>query len=114
MPGVLNGRVAIVTGAGRGIGQAIAKKLAREGARVVVNDLDAVPAQETASEIAASGGEATAFAGSVTATDSAEKLVTAACTRYGSVDIIVNNAGYTWDNVIQKMTDDHPRTSCPQ
>ncbi|MFC5430884.1 SDR family NAD(P)-dependent oxidoreductase [Paraburkholderia denitrificans] len=102
----LEGKVALVTGSGRGIGRAIALKLASEGARLVLNDLDAVPAEEVASEIRAAGGEAVVCAGSVTAPDFAERFVGAAVSEYKGLDIIVNNAGYTWDNVIQKMTDE--------
>ncbi|WP_439687519.1 3-oxoacyl-(Acyl-carrier-protein) reductase 1 [Cupriavidus oxalaticus] len=102
----LHGKVALVTGSGRGIGRAIALKLASEGARLVVNDLDAAPAEEVAAEIRAAGGEAMVCAGSVTAPDFAERLVGTAVGAYQGLDIIVNNAGYTWDNVIQKMSDE--------
>src|SRR5262245_50995449 len=102
----LEGKVALVTGSGRGIGQALAFKLAAEGARVVVNDLDADPANETVEAIRAKGGEAVACAGSVTASDFAERFIKTAVDNYQGIDIIVNNAGYTWDNVIQKMSDE--------
>ncbi|WP_162568651.1 SDR family NAD(P)-dependent oxidoreductase [Variovorax sp. SRS16] len=102
----LQDKVALVTGSGRGIGRAIARKLAAHGARVVVNDLDAQPAEETAAEIRAAGGDAAVCAGSVTDADFAERFVGTAKSRYGAIDIIVNNAGYTWDSVIQKMTDE--------
>ena len=102
----LDGKVALVSGSGRGIGRAIAMKLASEGARVVVNDLDADPANETVSAIRAAGGQAVACVGSVTATDFAERFVGSAIETYQGLDIIVNNAGYTWDTVIQKMTDE--------
>jgi 3-oxoacyl-[acyl-carrier protein] reductase len=101
----LQGKRAIITGAGRGIGQAIAFKLAGEGARVVVNDLDAGPAEETVAAIRARGGEAVAVPGSVVEEGFPERFVQAAVDAYGGVDIIINNAGFTWDNVIQKMTD---------
>ena len=84
----------------------MALKLAAEGARVVVNDLDAAPADETVADIVAAGGEAVACTGSVTAPDFAERFVQTAIERFGGLDIIVNNAGYTWDNVVQKMTDE--------
>ena len=103
--GTLDGKVALVSGSGRGIGLAIASKLAREGARVVVNDLDAAPAEAAVASIKAAGGTAVACIGSVTADGFAEKFVATAVDTYGGLDIIVNNAGYTWDNVIQKMED---------
>ena len=104
--GKLDGRVALVSGSGRGIGRSLALKLAGDGARVVVNDLDADPAQEVAEEIKAMGGEVAVCAGSVTEDGFADSFVKTAMDSFGSVDIIVNNAGYTWDNVIQKMTDE--------
>jgi len=102
----LEGKVALITGSGRGIGRAIALKLAADGARVVVNDLDAEPAQEVVEAIKAMGGEAVACIGSVSAPDFAERFIGTAVEHYQGLDIIVNNAGYTWDNVIQKMTDE--------
>jgi 3-oxoacyl-[acyl-carrier protein] reductase len=102
----LDGKVALITGSGRGIGRAIALKLASEGARVVINDLDNEPAQETLQAIREAGGQAVACVGNVTAPDFAERFVGTAVSEYQGLDIIVNNAGYTWDNVIQKMTDE--------
>ena len=102
----LNGKVALVSGSGRGIGRAIALKLAREGAKVVVNDLDEEPGRAVAAEILAAGGEAVAVNGSVTETGFADRFVGAAMETFGGLDIIVNNAGYTWDATIQKMTDE--------
>jgi 3-oxoacyl-[acyl-carrier protein] reductase len=102
----LEGKVAIVSGSGRGIGREIALKLASEGARVVVNDLDAEPADDTVRTIKAAGGDAIACIGSVTETDFGNRFVAAAVDGFGGLDIIVNNAGYTWDNVIQKMSDE--------
>ncbi|MEN2738694.1 SDR family oxidoreductase [Microbacterium sp. X-17] len=104
--GNLDGRVAIVSGSGRGIGREIALKLAREGAKVVVNDLDPEPAAETVRDIEVAGGAAVACAGSVTADGFAERFVQTAVDAFGGLDIVVNNAGYTWDSVIQKMTDE--------
>jgi 3-oxoacyl-[acyl-carrier protein] reductase len=104
--GTLDGKVALVTGSGRGIGQAIALKLASQGARIVINDLDADPAHETVELIRSAGGEAVACVGSVTAPDFAERYIKTAVDSYQGIDIIVNNAGYTWDDVIQKMTDE--------
>lgn len=102
----LEGKVALITGSGRGIGRSIALKLAAEGARVVINDLDAAPAQEAVDEIRKAGGQAVACVGSVTAPDFAERFVGTAVSEFKGLDIIVNNAGYTWDNVVQKMTDE--------
>ncbi len=102
----LEGKVALITGSGRGIGRAIALKLASEGARIVVNDLDAEPAQEAVQAIREAGGQAVACIGSVTAPDFAERFIGTAVSEYKGLDIIVNNAGYTWDNVIQKMSDE--------
>lgn len=102
----LENKVAIVSGSGRGIGREIALKLASEGARVVINDLDAEPAAQTVAEIVAAGGSAIACAGSVTDGGFADRLVQAAVDAYGGLDIIVNNAGYTWDSVVQKMSDE--------
>lgn len=102
----LDGKVALITGSGRGIGRAIALKLASEGARIVLNDLDDGPAQETLAEIRAAGGQAVACVGNVTAPDFAERFVGTAVSEFQGLDIIVNNAGYTWDSVIQKMSDE--------
>jgi 3-oxoacyl-[acyl-carrier protein] reductase len=102
----LDGKVAIVSGSGRGIGREVALKLAGDGAKVVVNDLDAEPAKETVSAIDAVGGQAVACLGSVTEADFGERFVRTALDSFGGLDIIVNNAGYTWDSVIQKMTDE--------
>jgi 3-oxoacyl-[acyl-carrier protein] reductase len=102
----LENKVAIVSGSGRGIGREIALKLASEGARVVINDLDAEPAAQTVAEIVAAGGSAIACAGSVTDGGFADRFVQAAVDAYGGLDIIVNNAGYTWDSVVQKMSDE--------
>jgi 3-oxoacyl-[acyl-carrier protein] reductase len=104
--GQLDGKIAIVTGSGRGIGQQIALRLARDGAAVVVNDLDEGPAQETLAMIQALGGRAVACNGDVTAADFGERIVNTAVERFGDCHILVNNAGYTWDSVIQKMTDE--------
>ena len=104
--GKLKGKVALVTGGGRGIGRAIALKLASEGANVVVNDLDAEPAESTVAEIQKLGSEAIAFPGSVSEVHFGDRFVKAALDRFNGLDVIVNNAGYTWDNVIQKMSDE--------
>ena len=102
----LENKVAIVSGSGRGIGREIALKLASEGASVVINDLDAEPAAQTVAEIVAAGGSAIACPGSVTDSGFADRFVRTAVDSYGGLDIIVNNAGYTWDSVVQKMSDE--------
>ena len=104
--GQLDGRVAIVTGSGRGIGQAIALRLARDGAAIVVNDLDEAPARETIALIEREGGRAVACNGDVTAKDFGPRIVGTAVEAFGGCHVIVNNAGYTWDSVIQKMSDE--------
>ncbi len=104
--GKLTGKVAYVTGSGRGIGRAVALKLASEGASVVVNDLDQEPADEVVGEITAAGGKGLAVVGSVTEDGFAERFINAGIDAYGGVDIIVNNAGYTWDSMIHKMSDE--------
>jgi 3-oxoacyl-[acyl-carrier protein] reductase len=101
----LSGRTAIVTGAGRGIGRAVALKLAENGAAVVANDLDAGPLSETVA-LAGKSGRVKALAGDITAPGFPDSLANAAQRDFGSIDILVNNAGYTWDSVIQKTTDE--------
>src|SRR6266567_3092252 len=94
--GLIEGKVAILTGSGRGIGAATAKMFGAEGASVVVSDLDPTPAEETAAAIRA---------GDVTDPAFPAQLIQATLDSFGGIDIIVNNAGYTWDAVIQNMTD---------
>lgn len=102
----LDGQVALVTGAGRGIGAAVALKLAGEGAAVVVSELDEQPGAETAELIEGSGGEAHLVVGDVTAPDFGERLVDEALKRFGRIDIVVNNAGAIWNTTILKATDE--------
>ena len=102
----LDGKVALVSGSGRGIGRAIAEKLASEGALVVVNDLDTDIAGETVKAIEVLGSKAVACVGDVTTPDFGTRFMETAVDSFGGVDIIVNNAGYAWDAVIQKMTDE--------
>jgi 3-oxoacyl-[acyl-carrier protein] reductase len=101
--GVLDGKAAIVTGSARGIGRATAELLADQGARVLINDLDGDVAEQAASEIA---GETTVFAGDLTQRSIPDQLVQKAVDEFGRIDIIVNNAGYTWDGVAHKMADE--------
>ncbi|MEW6210882.1 MAG: SDR family oxidoreductase [Acidobacteriota bacterium] len=106
MNGLLEGKTAIITGAGRGIGRATAELFAFHGARVIVSDIDAHPAEEAVGAIRRAGGQALSVAGDVTARDFPQTLVNSALQQFGGLDIIVNNAGYTWDAVIHKMTDE--------
>lgn len=102
----LAGRVALITGSGRGIGRALALKLARDGARVVVNDVDEAAAHEVIHAIREAGGEAVACVGNVTAPDFGERFVGTALQTFNGLDIVVSNAGFTLDGVIQNMADD--------
>jgi 3-oxoacyl-[acyl-carrier protein] reductase len=101
--GVLDGKAAIVTGSARGIGRATAELLAEHGARVLINDLDGDVAEQAASEIS---GDTAVFGGDLTQPGVPDQLVQKAVDEFGQLDIIVNNAGYTWDGVAHKMTDD--------
>jgi 3-oxoacyl-[acyl-carrier protein] reductase len=101
--GLLDEKSAIVTGSARGIGRATAEAFAREGAKVLINDLDGDVAEQAASEIE---GETAVFAGDLTQPGVPDELVSKAVDTFGSVDIVVNNAGYTWDAVVHKMTDE--------
>ncbi|HEU4658920.1 MAG TPA: SDR family NAD(P)-dependent oxidoreductase [Capillimicrobium sp.] len=100
---MLDGRVAIITGSGRGIGRATAELLSREGAKVVINDLDGDVAEQAVSEIA---GEAVVHVGDLTRERAADELVQTAVDAWGRLDIVVNNAGYTIDAPVHKMDDD--------
>jgi 3-oxoacyl-[acyl-carrier protein] reductase len=101
--GVLDGKAAIVTGSARGIGRATAELLAEHGARVLINDLDGDVAEQAASEIQ---GDTAVFAGDLTAEGVCDQLVQKAIDEFGQLDIVVNNAGYTWDGPIHKMSDE--------
>jgi 3-oxoacyl-[acyl-carrier protein] reductase len=101
--GVLDDKVAIVTGSARGIGRATAELLSEHGAKVLINDLDGDVAEQAASEIA---GETTVFAGDLTKGDTPDRLVQAAVDAWGKIDIVVNNAGYTLDGPVHKLSDD--------
>ncbi|MFF3746626.1 SDR family oxidoreductase [Streptomyces kronopolitis] len=115
MTGICAGRVAVVTGAGRGLGRAHALALAAEGAHVVVNDLgvaadgagaSAGPAQQVADEIRAHGGRAVAHSGDITTTDGAASLVATALDTYGRLDTLVNNAGFLRDRMLVSLDED--------
>jgi 3-oxoacyl-[acyl-carrier protein] reductase len=101
--GVLDGKAAIVTGSARGIGRATAELLAEQGARVLINDLDGDVAEQAAAEIS---GETAVFGGDLTREGVCDQLVQKAVDEFGQIDVIVNNAGYTWDGVAHKMTDE--------
>jgi 3-oxoacyl-[acyl-carrier protein] reductase len=101
--GVLDDKVAIVTGSARGIGRATAELLSEQGAKVLINDLDGDVAEQASSEIA---GETTSFAGDLTKEGIPDELVKQAVDAWGRLDIVVNNAGYTWDGPIHKMDDE--------
>ena len=102
----LEGRVAIVTGAARGIGRSIVKKLANEGAQVIANDLDAAPLVESVNKLAQQGLMVHALPGDITEQATAEALVSIALERYGDLHIVVNNAGYIWNSAAVKHTDE--------
>jgi 3-oxoacyl-[acyl-carrier protein] reductase len=101
--GLLDGKAAIVTGSARGIGRATAELFINEGAKVLINDIDGDVAEQAASEI---DGETAVFAGDLTEPGVPDELVAKAIEAFGEVDIIVNNAGYTWDGVVHRMTDE--------
>jgi 3-oxoacyl-[acyl-carrier protein] reductase len=103
--GLIDNKIAIVTGSGRGIGAATAKLLAQHGGRLIVSDLDEQPATETAEAIRAAGGEAVIFCGDVTQPDFPEAFVQKAVEAFGGLDILVNNAGFTWDSMLHTMND---------
>ncbi len=105
MEKMLNGKVCIITGAGRGIAQAAALLFAQEGGKVVVSEIDEAPAKNTVDDIKRSGGEAVAVVGDITVDGAAERIVEAAMDSFKTIDVIVNAAGYTWDALVQNMTD---------
>jgi 3-oxoacyl-[acyl-carrier protein] reductase len=101
--GLLDGKSAIITGSARGIGRATAELFVKEGARVLINDLDSDVAEEASNEI---DGETAVFAGDLTKPDAPDHMVKAAIDAFGQVDAVVNNAGYTWDGVVHRMSDE--------
>jgi 3-oxoacyl-[acyl-carrier protein] reductase len=103
--GLVEGKVAIITGSGRGIGAATAKLLAQQGANIVVSDLDEPAAQETAQVIQTEGGKAVIFCGDVTESTFPDAIVQQAVEAFGTIDILVNNAGFTWDSMLHTMSD---------
>lgn len=107
---MLDGKVAIVTGAGRGIGAATARLFAQEGARLVLNDLDPGPLDDVIQEIQSKGGQAKPVAGDVSNPKTTEALVKAAIDTWEKLDILVNNAGFTWDGTLHKMSDEQWQT----
>jgi 3-oxoacyl-[acyl-carrier protein] reductase len=102
----LTGRVAVITGAGRGIGRALSQKLSGEGALLVLNDLDEAVNAEVVEAVVAQGGRAVACPGDVTAPDFAEALIDAALDAFGGLHIVVNNAGYIWNTAFHNHTDE--------
>jgi 3-oxoacyl-[acyl-carrier protein] reductase len=102
---LLDGKVAIITGSGRGIGSAAARLFAEQGASVVVNDVDAHPAEAVAEAIARAGGRAIQVAGDVTEPAFPARLIEKTLDAFGGIDILVNNAGFTWDAAIGNMSD---------
>lgn len=106
MEKMLKDKVSIITGSGRGIGRQVALMFAREGAKVVVSDIDAEPAEQTVSDIKAAGGDAAMYVGDVTAPDFAKGIVETAVNSWGALHVIVNNAGFTWDALVHKMTEE--------
>ena len=104
--GLLEGKTAVVTGSGRGIGRAVAELMAEHGASVVVNDLDKTAAKETLDALRGGGAKAEAVVGSVTEPDFARQLLSTAKDAFGGFDIIVNNAGYCNDGMIHRMSDE--------
>lgn len=103
---LLENKVAIITGSGRGIGAAAANLYAGHGAKVVVTDIDPQPAEETVAAIKALGGTALAVPADVTDAGGVEELIGQTVSTFGGIDILVNNAGYTWDGMLHKMGDD--------
>jgi len=101
----LEGHVVIITGSGQGIGEHAARHFAREGALVVVSDLDAMKSQRVSSEINNSGGKSISVPGDVTDPNYAENVVQATIKAFGKINVIVNNAGFTWDGMAHKMSD---------
>ncbi len=102
---LLEDKVAIITGSGRGIGAAAALLFAEHGAKVIVSDIDPEPAAQTAARITDAGGKALVVPADVTDAGAIEDLIGQTVSTFGGIDILVNNAGYTWDGMAHKMSD---------
>lgn len=105
MSSLMQGQVAVITGAGRGIGAAAGALFAAHGAKVVLTDIDAGPVSDVAAEIRLSGGEAIAVRGDLTAPEFPAQLMQDAMAKYGQLNVLVNNAGYTWDGMAHKISE---------
>ncbi|MDE0313019.1 MAG: SDR family NAD(P)-dependent oxidoreductase, partial [Caldilineaceae bacterium] len=103
---MFDNQTVVITGAGRGIGASAALQFAQRGASVVVNDLDSGMAEETVNSILSRGGQAVAVSGDVTASGFPEQLMQTAVDNFGKLNVVVNNAGYTWDAMAHKLTDE--------
>jgi len=103
--GLLRDQVAIVTGSGQGIGEATAVLFAKEGAKVVVTDIDEKKSNSVKDKIIAEGGQAVSVPGDITDSSFPEKLIDATIKAFGKINVIINNAGFTWDGMLHKMTD---------
>lgn len=101
--GILEGKVVVITGSGRGIGKETAKLSAREGASVVINDIDPEPALETLEEIRGEGGKVTAYIGDISEESSAKDIIELAKNAFGKIDVLINNAGITQDSLLVRM-----------
>jgi NAD(P)-dependent dehydrogenase (short-subunit alcohol dehydrogenase family) len=102
----LKDKVAIITGSGRGIGEGIVLRFAEEGAKIIVNDVNEADAKNVVDQVGAKGGKAIAVIGSVSDRATVQKMVDTAVKEFGTLDIIINNAGITRDSILHKMTDD--------
>ena len=102
----INGKIGVVTGAGRGIGRAVALRLIKEGAMVVINDLDSGPLEEVLKTIDSLGGKSVMVPGSVADPDTVKRVVDTAAEAFGDLHIVITCAGFTWDGLLHKMSDE--------